>query len=48
MKPRKTTATKRRSKRAVHAPATADEFLNESEFGNDHTLHALIAMEAYF
>lgn len=48
MKPRKTTATKRRSKKATPASATPGESPNESDSGNNHTLHELIAMEAYF
>jgi hypothetical protein len=45
MKPRK---TQRRSKKATAASATAGESPNESDSGNDDTLHELIAMEAYF
>ena len=48
MKPRKTTATKRRSKKATPASATPGESPNESDSGNDDTLHELIAREAYF
>lgn len=48
MKPRKSTVTKRRSKKATPASATPGESPNESDSGNDHTLHELIAMEAYF
>lgn len=48
MKPRKTTTTKRRSKKATPVSATPGESPNGSDSGHDGTLHELIAMEAYF